>query len=380
MMNVSRRAANGEVDPNDKMNKSQIYITSAGFRDHFSYQKQIQLLVWQIVRPGTAFVMGGSWRTPVKMGLLDRGFVNDLKADGTFDEISFAREYESIWAGSAIGSFFNGDVFDRMRTVKHVETTRSGNGNKDAYYMFGIDVGRNGWQTVISVIKVNPQKKGVGVKSLVNIITFESEHFGEQANEIKRQYMNYLPRYIVIDANGLGVGLVDYLVMPSEDPKTGESFPAFGVHNDEKKQYKNIDAGPNVIKDTLWLIKANAELNFEGYTTLLTQMGSGKLHFLLEEREAKATIFSRAVNQKLSIEERNLKLRPFVLTSILKAELMNLTKSQNNGTQFKLEPINKGIGKDKVSSLMYGIYAIKMLEDEDRKRKRGGLANFVFIN
>ena len=24
MMNVSRRAANGEVDPNDKMNKSQI--------------------------------------------------------------------------------------------------------------------------------------------------------------------------------------------------------------------------------------------------------------------------------------------------------------------------------------------------------------------
>lgn len=380
MMNVSRRAANGEVDPNDKMNKSQIYITSAGFRDHFSYQKQIQLLVWQIVRPGTAFVMGGTWRTPVKMGLLDRGFVNDLKADGTFDEISFSREYESIWAGSAIGSFFNGDVFDRMRTIKQVETTRSGNGNKDAYYMFGIDVGRNGWQTVISVIKVNPQKKGVGVKSLVNIITFESEHFGEQANEIKRQYMNYLPRYIVIDANGLGIGLVDYLVMPSEDPKTGESFPAFGVHNDEKKQYKNIDAGPNVIKDTLWLIKANAELNFEGYTTLLTQMGSGKLHFLLEEREAKATIFSKAVNQKLSIEERNLKLRPFVTTSILKAELMNLTKSQNNGTQFKLEPINKGIGKDKVSSLMYGIYAIKILEDEDRKRKRGGLANFVFIN
>ena len=44
------------------------------------------------MRPGTAFVMGGTWRTPVKMGLLDRGFVNDLKADGTFDEVSFGRE------------------------------------------------------------------------------------------------------------------------------------------------------------------------------------------------------------------------------------------------------------------------------------------------
>ena len=40
--------------------------------------------------------MGGSWRTPVYMGLLDRGFVNDLKADGTFNEISFNREWTTI--------------------------------------------------------------------------------------------------------------------------------------------------------------------------------------------------------------------------------------------------------------------------------------------
>lgn len=64
-------------------------------------------------------------------------------------------------------------------------------------------MGRAGCQTVITVIKINPQKKGVGIKSLVNIITIESEHFGVQANEIKRQYVNYLPRYVVVDANGL---------------------------------------------------------------------------------------------------------------------------------------------------------------------------------
>ena len=267
-----------------------------------------------------------------------------------------------------------------MRTVRLPEYKRSGNGNKDAYYIFGIDVARNACQTVISVIKVNPQKKGTGIKSLVNMITFESEHFGEQANEIKRQYLNYYPKYIVVDANGLGVGLVDYLVMPSEDTRTGESYPAFGVYKDEKKQYKNLDTNGHVIKDSLWLVKANSEINFEGYTSLLTQMGSGKLHFLLEERDAKASIFSKASNQTLTVHERSEKLRPYVLTSILKAELMNLTKSQNNGTQFKLEPINKGIGRDKVSSLMYGMYAIKLLEDEDRKRKKGNLANFIFIN
>ena len=62
---------------------------------------------------------------------------------------------------------------------------------------------RNQCQTVISVIKVNPQKKGVGQKKLVNMIVFDSEHFGEQANEIKRQYLNYLPKYVVVDGNGL---------------------------------------------------------------------------------------------------------------------------------------------------------------------------------
>lgn len=43
-------------------------------------------------------VIGGSWRTPVYMGLLDRGFVNDLKSDGTFNEVSFAREWNKIHA------------------------------------------------------------------------------------------------------------------------------------------------------------------------------------------------------------------------------------------------------------------------------------------
>ena len=381
MMNVSRRAANGEVDPNDKMNKSQIYITSAGWRDHFSYQKQIQLLVWQIVRPDTAFVMGGSWRTPVKMGLLDRGFVNDMKADGTFDEVSFNREYESIWAGSATEAFFNGEVFDRSRVLNQPELIASKRGNDKSYYIFGVDVGRYGDQTVITVIKVNPQRQGVGIKNIVNIITFNSTHFKLQAEEIKRQYENYRPRFIAVDGNGPGAGLVDYLVMPSIDEKTGEEFPAFGVFNDEKKQYKKLDTGgAPVIKDILWIIKANTEINEEGYSNIVTQLGSGKLKFLINERDAKTALLDTAVGRKMSLEERNDRIRPFVMTTLLKNELMNMTKTDSDSSQFRLERINKKIQKDKVSSLMYGLYVIKKIEDKERQRKRGSLASMVLIN
>lgn len=215
---------------------------------------------------------------------------------------------------------------------------------------------------------------------MVNIIVAESEHFGVQANEIKRQYLNYMPRYVVVDANGLGVGLVDFLVMPSSDPKTGEEFSAFEVINDEKKQYKNIDNFGNSYGKVLWLVKANTELNFEGYTALLQQMGSGKIKFLQNERDAKGDMEGTKSYQSLSTGQKADLIRPFVLTTGLKNEMMNLTRPETSGTTFSLVPINKGVGKDKVSSLMYAIYVIKIHEDEDRNKKRKSLANMAFYN
>lgn len=183
----------------------------------------------------------------------------------------------------------------------------------------------------------------------------------------------------IISNTHVGVGLIDYLVMPSEDLKTGETYPAFGVANDEKKQYKKLDTGGNVIKDVLWIIKANSEINFIGYTNLLTQMSSGKLDFLLEERDAKSAMMDTEVGKKMSIESRNDKLKPFVLTTILKAELLNLAQSET-GIQFKLEPISRGIGKDKVSALMYGMYVIKTIEDDAKQKRKGSMSDFMFIN
>ena len=239
---------------------------------------------------------------------------------------------------------------------------------------------RNGCQTVITVVKVNPQKKGIGIKSIVNIVTIESEHFRDQANEIKRQYLNYSPRMVVVDGNGLGIGLVDFLVVPTEDTKTGEDFSAFEVANDDKKIYKNVDNDGNSYGKVLWIIKADTELNFEGYTALLQQMGSGKIRFLENERDAKSSLVEKRKYSDMAESEKVEAIRPFSLTSILKTEMMNLTRPETNSIRFSLVPINTKIGKDKVSSLMYAIYVIKLQEDKDRNRKKGSLAKFAFYN
>lgn len=62
------------------------------------YDKLIQILVWEIVKPDRAMVMGGTWRIPVLMKLLDKNFVKDLQMDGTFNESSFEREYKNLYS------------------------------------------------------------------------------------------------------------------------------------------------------------------------------------------------------------------------------------------------------------------------------------------
>ena len=93
-MNVSRRCMDGNVREEEVLNQSQIFITTAGYKNTYSYEKLIQLLVRMTTR-NDALVMGGTWRIPVVMGLQPKNFINDLRNDSTFNEASFEREYES---------------------------------------------------------------------------------------------------------------------------------------------------------------------------------------------------------------------------------------------------------------------------------------------
>ncbi len=378
LMNVSRRASNGEVDPDETLNKSQIYVTTAGWKNTFPYDKLIQLLIWQIVKPGQSIVMGGTWRVPVLMKLLDRNFVKDLKQDGTFNESSFAREYESVWSGTTEDAFFSAELFDKHRVLLQPESEYSGRSAKSAYYVISVDVGRIGCSSVACVFKVTPQPQGAALKTLVNIYTYDEEHFEEQAINIKKLYYKYNARTVVIDANGLGVGLVDYMVKNQVDPITNETLYNFGVENDDDQLYKKYKT-EDTEHDAMYLIKANAPLNTEAHANVSAQISSGKIKFLTDERSAKAKLMNTKVGQNMTTEDRAEYLKPFTLTSILKEEMMNL-REENDGVNIILKPANRGIKKDKFSAFEYGLYYIKKQEDAKRKRKKFNVKDFMFFN
>ena len=376
-LNVDRMVQ-GQTDPNEQLNKSQIFVTTAGYKNTYSYEKLIETLCRSVVRPKDAIVLGGSWRVPVIFGLLDKNFVRDLKMDGTFNEDSFEREYESKWTGDIESAFFSSERFDRNRRINLPEWKYSNKTSKDGYYVMGVDVGRFGCSTEVVIIKVTPGANEIPRKRIVNIYSFEEEHFGMQALKLKRLFQQYKCRIAVIDGNGLGAGLVDMLTMDTIDPDTGETLYNWGVINDDDNKYKNMKTDETIV-DAMYIMKANQVLNSEMYAYCQSEINAGRVIFLVDESIAKNKLMSQAQGKKMSAGQRADYLRPFVQTSVLKDQMLNLVY-ENDGAHIILKQASRKIKKDKFSALIYGLYYCKMQEDSRSKKKKRDISKFMFFN
>ena len=381
-MNVDRRLSDGSRHEEETVNKSQIYVTTAGWKNSFAYEKLIQLLIQQIIEPEEAIVLGGTWRIPVMEKLLKKSFVEELKLDGTYNDSSFAREYESEWSGEVENAYYSAERFDKLRQLQLPEYEYSNKSSKNAYYVLAVDVGRKNCTSECMVFKVTPQAQGASIKTLVNIYTWEEDHFEIQAINIKRLYYKYKARTVVIDANGLGVGLVDFMVLDQIDPESGELLPGFEVEgatyeNWEKdyKKFKTDHSEPNA----MYLIKANAPINTEAYTYVQTQMTSGKIKFLIDESTAKSKLMSTKVGAEMDPSRRADYLRPFTATTILREQMLNLVE-ENEGQNVFLKQVTKGIKKDKFSAFIYGLYYIKKEEDSRKKRRSKKISDYMFVS
>ena len=378
VMNISRRLPNNTTVDEEVLNKSQIYVTTAGWKGSFAYDKLIQFLIGEVTQPDKYNIMGGTYLVPVLAGLQDRNFIRDLKLDGTFNQSSFDREYRSIWSGTVEDAFFSSEMFDKNRILRQPEYSYSGRSLKSAQYILSVDVGRKGCQSVICVFKVTPQQMGTSIKTLVNMATLNDEHFEDQAIKLKRMFYEYRASRIVIDGNGLGIGLIDYMIKTQIDPDTNETLYDFGIYNDDEGYYKKYQT-VNCEYDAIYIIKANAPINTEAHANVQTQLSSGKVKFLIDERTAQIKLLGTEKGKKMSAEERANYLYPFTLTSILKEEMLNL-REENEGQNIILKQANRGIRKDKFSALEYGLYYIKQEEDNKKRKKHGRFSDFMFLN
>lgn len=284
---------------------------------------------------------------------------------------------ESVWSGTTEDAFFDGTHFDRCRKLLTAEYEYSGRSNASSYYVISCDVGRRDCPSEVCVFKVVPQAQGPALKSLVNLYSMSDMHFEDQCIFLKKLYYKYKARCLVIDGNGLGIGLVDYLVKSQVDEE-GNPLPDFGVANDVANEYKKFRTQDTEL-DAVYIIKANAPINTECYTYAQTQLDAGKLRLLIDRKTANLRLLQTQKGQKMKPEQRKEYLYPFEMTDILKDQLMNL-KQENEGVNIILKQVNRSIKKDKVSAFIYGLYWIKQEEGRKKKRKRFNASDWSFFN
>lgn len=379
LMNVSRRLPDNTVNEKE-VNQQIIAMTSAGIKNSFAYDKLIDMFESAIIDPKSSFVFGCDYRVPVLHGLLDKTFINKLKMSPSYNEESFAREYMSIWSGSSNESWFNYDKLSKYRKIKNPETHFLNRPNSTQFYILSVDVGRLNDQTVVCVFRVNVVQ-GKYLATLVNLYvlgrTPETKPFSVQAADLKEIIQRFNPREVVIDTNGLGVGLGDEMVR-QQVGKNGELLPAYGFINDEN--YKKTQ--PRDAICILYGIKANGPLNSQIHGNAYSRLTGGKVRFLIKEQEAKSALLSTKAGQKMSVEQRVQRLMPHEMTTKLFEEMANLRlKRAGASLDIVLEQINSRYPKDKYSAFAYGLWRIKELEEEEYKksRRRGGNRQLIFF-
>ena len=189
-----------------------------------------------------------------------------------------------------------------------------------------------------------------------------------------------------MDGNGPGIGLLDAMVLPSVDKRTGETFPAYYVFNNEYHLPPGIkiptDEPRPELNAIIFDIKAGASNDDAIHSNFFTQVNNGSVSFLAHERIVKEKLLLTKKGQKMDSFERRKYLLPYEMTSRLMDELNNLRlKPTGVQNQFKVERISKSIEKDRFSALEYLLYRVKYYEDKEiYRRKRKNPSQYVFFS
>lgn len=367
LMANDRIAMCGKVDPNEN-HKSELYITTASNQQHFAYQKMQEVYSDQL-QGKSAFCIGNSYELPCMFGQLDIDFVEDLKESPTFAITDFMREYESIYTGSNSDNLVSEERLNKARYVKCAEWKHCGDSNVE--YVLAYDVareeGNENAMSALVVIKITPKSDGTYVKEIVNIFSIEGTHDTIQAKYLKQKVNEFKPKILVIDANGLGSGVVDQLVLKLDDGN-----PPYSVVNSDKyKKYETPESIPMV-----FALKAQEKetKNTDIINRFMVMMNKIDVGFLVNPAIGLKEI-EKKEKRKIKDSEEIADIQvPYILTGNMCEQIMNLRYKQQ-GTNTQVERISNRIQKDMYSALSYGLFWVYLDERKNVERKHKSTFN-----
>lgn len=360
-----------------------MYLSSAYFVDHWSYLKCTDTCKFMIDDRKKQFVCGLPYQLSVYEGLLDAETVADEMAETDFNEIKFQMEYEALWYGNTDGSFFDYNSISKNRKIKYPmlpDSLASKLGNSQnvrippklngEVRILSADIAlmtsrkNNNDATAVFINQLMPTKAGRYTSNIVYADVCEGLRTDDQALMIRKLFDEYQCDYIVLDTNGIGLGVYDCLARDIVDTETGEIYPAVSCCNNSEMAERCTVIGAEKV---VWSIKASAQFNSDCAYLLREAFRSGRIRLLCTEYEADEILSDIRGYSSLSAAEKLELQMPYINTTLLVDELTKLQHEESGGKVRVFE--RTGMRKDRYSSLSYNYYVAVQLENKMSKRQ-----------
>jgi len=134
-----------------------------------------------------------------------------------------------------------------------------------------------------SALYINDAIQTDNVSYQSNIVygeTFEGLTTDELGLIVMRYFYKYKCTDLVLDSNGVGLGIFDYICKDQYDSETGDTYKALTCINDEDMALRCKIKDANKV---VWSIKATAIFNNEICILLRNGIQNGKINFLISE-------------------------------------------------------------------------------------------------
>ena len=359
-----------------------MYLSSAYFVDHWSYLKCTDTCRFMLDDSKRQFVCGLPYQLSISEGLLDEDTVADEMAETDFNEIKFQMEYEALWYGNTDGAFFDYNSISKNRRIKYpmlpdklaakvnnspqVKIIPKQNGE---IRILSADIAlmsskRNkNDATSVFINQLTPTKAGRHTSNIIYADAYEGLRTEDQALVIRKLFDEYACDYLVLDTNGLGLGVYDCLSRDIVDPETGEVYPAISCCNNAEMAARCTVIGAEKV---IWSIKAGAQFNSDCAFLLREAFRSGRIRLLQTEYDAEEVLSELKGYSSLSAAEKMQLKLPYIHTTLLIDELTKLQHEESGGKVRIFE--KSGMRKDRYSSLSYNYYVATQLESKITKR------------
>lgn len=354
----------------------EIYMSSCWFKSHWSFEKSKAYTVNLLGGRKGYFVCGLPYQIAIKEGLLKRVDVEDEMSEIDFDAVKFDMEMGCLPFGDTDGAFFTFDDISQRRKLQTALYPPSIFGNNrnlkipdlllNERRILSVDVALMASKKTkndASSIMINsaiPTNNNNYTSNIVYLENHEGLNTDELALIIRRLFHWYKCTDLVIDTNGVGLGVFDALIQDMIDPETGELYQALSCCNDKVMAERcKVDNAPKVI----WSIKASAAFNNEVCILLRSGFQKGKINLLVSEFESEEILKEKfkGFNKMPAHEQIQYKM-PFIQTTLLVYELISL-EHEIKGTNIKITE-KTGMRKDRYSSLAYNYWVQCQLERE----------------